>query len=40
MDNYAIVVPFVETENEIYLKTAFPSRKYTNTKRYELKKEE
>ena len=27
--NYAIVVPFVETENEIFLKTAFPSRKYS-----------
>ncbi|MGR3177625.1 MAG: DUF4258 domain-containing protein [Candidatus Anammoxibacter sp.] len=29
IDNYAIVVPFVETEDEIFLKTAFPSRKYT-----------
>ena len=29
IDNYAIVVPFVETEKEIFLKTAFPSRKYT-----------
>ena len=30
IDNYAVVVPFVETENEIFLKTAFPSRKYSN----------
>ena len=29
IDNYAIVVPFVETEDAIFLKTAFPSRKYT-----------
>lgn len=29
IDGYAVIVPFVETENEIYLKTAFPSRKYT-----------
>ena len=35
IDGYAVIVPFVETENEIYLKTAFPSRKYT--KRYGLK---
>ncbi len=28
-NNYAIVVPYVENEHEIYLKTAFPSRKYT-----------
>ena len=32
IDNYAVVVPFVETVDEIFLKTAFPSRKYT--KRY------
>jgi len=37
IDNYAIVVPSVENENEIFLKTAFPSRKYT--KRYGLKGE-
>ena len=37
MDNYAVVVPFVENEKEIFLKTAFPSRKYTN--RYGLKGE-
>ena len=35
MENYAIVVPFVETQNEIFLKTAFPSRKHA--KRYGLK---
>jgi len=35
--NYAYIVPFVENENEIFLKTAFPSRKYT--KRYGLKGE-
>ena len=37
IENYAIVVPFVENETEIFLKTAFPSRKYT--KRYGLKGE-
>ena len=35
VENYAVVVPFVEKENEIFLKTAFPSRKYT--KQYGLK---
>ena len=34
LDNYAFVVPFVETDQEIFLKTAFPSRKYS--KRYGL----
>jgi uncharacterized DUF497 family protein len=29
INNYAHAVPFVETENEIFLKTIFPSRKYT-----------
>ena len=29
IDQYAVVVPFVETEKEIFLKTAFPSRKYS-----------
>lgn len=29
IDNYIVIVPFVESENEIFLKTAFPSRKYT-----------
>ena len=33
--NYAFIVPFVESENEIFLKTIFPSRKYT--KLYDLK---
>ncbi len=37
IDNYAIVVPFVEDETEIFLKTAFPSRKYA--KIYGLKEE-
>jgi len=32
IENYAVIVPFVKSENEIFLKTAFPSRKYT--KRY------
>jgi uncharacterized DUF497 family protein len=35
IENYAVIVPFVETEKEIFLKTAFPSRKYT--KKYGLK---
>ena len=35
IENYAFIVPFVEDENEIFLKTAFPSRKYT--KRYGLR---
>jgi len=35
IENYAIIVPFVERDNGIFLKTAFPSRKYT--KRYRLK---
>jgi hypothetical protein len=35
IENYAVIVPFVEKDNEIFLKTAFPSRKYT--KRYRLK---
>lgn len=29
IDNYAVVVPFVDSEEEIFLKTALPSRKYT-----------
>jgi uncharacterized DUF497 family protein len=37
IDNYAIIVPFVENDDEIFLKTAFPSRKYT--KKYVLKGE-
>ncbi len=34
IENYAVAVPFIETESEIFLKAAFPSRKYT--KRYRL----
>ncbi len=37
IDNYAIIVPYVENDNEIFLKTAFSSRKYT--KKYGLKGE-
>jgi len=29
IENYAILVPFVESDKEIFLKTAFPRRKYT-----------
>ena len=37
IESYAVMVPFVGRDNEIFLKTAFPSRKYT--KRYGLKGE-
>ena len=37
INNYAFIVPFVEKDNEIFLKTVFPSRKYT--KLYDLKEE-
>ena len=37
IESYAIIVPYVENDNEIFLKTAFPSRKYT--KKYGLKGE-
>lgn len=37
IENYAYIVPYVENEHEIFLKTAFPSRKYT--KRFGLKGE-
>ncbi len=37
IENYAILVPFIENDKEIFLKTAFPSRKYT--KLYGLKGE-
>ena len=37
VENYAFIVPFVESQDEIFLKTAFPSRKYT--KRFGLKGE-
>lgn len=36
IDEYAVVVPFQETEDEIFLKTAYPSRKFT--KLYGLRK--
>ena len=35
IENYAVIVPFIENDKEIFLKTAFPSRKYT--KRYGLR---
>ena len=28
INNYAYVVPYIESENEIFLKTVFPSRKH------------
>jgi uncharacterized DUF497 family protein len=28
-NNYVYLVPYVESEHEIYLKTIYPSRKYT-----------
>jgi len=37
IDNYAIIVLYLENDDEIFLKTAFPSRKYT--KKYGLKGE-
>ena len=36
IENYAVVVPFVEGDDEIFLKPAFPSRKYA--KRYGLRR--
>jgi len=36
IEDYAVVVPFVENDYEIFLKTAFPSRKYA--KRYGLRR--
>lgn len=29
INNYAYIVPYVESEEEIFLKTVFPSRKHT-----------
>jgi hypothetical protein len=29
INNYAFVVPYVESEDGIFLKTVFPSRKHT-----------
>ena len=37
IEGYAVIVPYVENDTEIFLKTAFPSRKYT--KRYGIKEE-
>ena len=37
INGYAVIVPFVEYDEEIFLKTAFPSRKYT--KKYGLSEE-
>lgn len=37
IEGCAVIVPFVEKEKEIFLKTAFPNRKYT--KRFGLKGE-
>lgn len=36
VENYAVIVPFVKIDNEIFLQTAFPSRKYS--KKYGLSK--
>ena len=36
IEDYAVVVPFVENDYEIFLKIAFPSRKYA--KRYGLRR--
>jgi hypothetical protein len=37
IEGYAVIIPFMEEGNEIFLKTAFPNRK--NAKRYGLKGE-
>ena len=37
LDGYAVVVPYVENEHAIFLKTAFPSRKFA--KKYGLKEQ-
>ena len=29
IDNYVFIIPYVESENGFFLKTVFPSRKYT-----------
>ncbi len=36
-NEYVYLVPFVESENEIFLKTACPSRKYTKKLSEEMK---
>ena len=33
VNGYLWLVPFVETEDEIFLKTAFPSRKYNKSRK-------
>ncbi len=33
INNYAYIVPFIDSENERFLKTIFPSRKYTSIER-------
>jgi uncharacterized DUF497 family protein len=33
INNYAYIVPFIDRENERFLKTIFPSRKYTSIER-------
>ncbi len=38
LEEYAWVVPYVRRDDKIFLKTAFPSRKYT--KKYMEKKDE
>lgn len=30
IDRYAFVIPYIETDDSIFLKTIFPSRKYTS----------
>lgn len=37
VDGYAVIVPYVKSENSIFLKTAFPSRKYAT--KYGLKEQ-
>jgi len=39
IDNYLVLVPFVEEEEKIFLKTAFRSRKVTRNHRRETKDE-
>ena len=33
INNYAYIVPFIDSENERFLKTILPSRKYTSIER-------
>lgn len=39
IDNYIYVVPFVESDNEIFFKTIYPSRKDTKLLLRDLKRE-